>query len=175
MRKVNDLSANERAHRRYTTIPIGTEGRPRLCPVCGDMKDEFNEGFFCAICGTPQSNVCVNNGCGGIRGVNVRYCAACGSETYYHANKLNKRKLTRRDVRVYPVFRLANCPVCGNKKIKRGDTVCGDCGAPLYNVCGNCKTYLAGNARCCHICGAVSSFRAEGFIEEWDCVKFNKL
>jgi len=125
----------------------------RACPRCGG--EPVNEAY-CVICGLFLTHLCK---CGNEYPVDARFCVECGEKTGmdFKPACVNAKK--------YP-FRLRNCPVCGEKDL-RTNGQCLICGAPLYNICINCRKNLPGNARYCGKCGAESSFFYEKLLDEW--------
>ena len=141
---------------------------PASCPNC---KNSEIGGPFCIICGVSLSNRC---GCGMSCAPDARYCARCGRETEFTIKKfLRERRgepaVRRERGKKYRDFKLHNCPVCGVKApaAQRAGASCAVCGAPLYNVCGECGEKLPRKARHCVKCGSASSFFIENFLDDW--------
>ena len=56
------------------------------------------------------------------------------------------------------------CLVCGTTILGLDDTVCKECGKPLYNVCEECGMVNDDNASSCKACSAKTAFLMAGII-----------
>ena len=74
----------------YPGITTDEKGRALECPVCKN-SDLFDEGYYCIICGTRLTNLCltavgpVGKRCGNNAPLpgNARHCPECGEKTTF--------------------------------------------------------------------------------------------